>query len=52
MDNVVLLWLNGTVTVEQQDIVRDQADTAHQAWLALTDQFLGNREARAFHLDA
>jgi hypothetical protein len=52
MDNVVLSWLNDTITVKLQDIVRDQADTAHQAWLALEDQFLGNREARALHLDA
>jgi hypothetical protein len=27
-------------------------DTARQAWLALEDQFLGNRDARALHLDA
>jgi hypothetical protein len=52
MDNVVLSWLHGTITVELQDIIRDQADTARQAWLALEDQFLGNRDARALHLDA
>jgi hypothetical protein len=43
---------NGTITVELQDIVRDQADTARQAWLSLEDQFLGNREAWALHLNA
>jgi hypothetical protein len=52
MDTVVLSWLHGTITVELQDIIRDQADTARQAWLALEDQFLGNRDARALHLDA
>jgi hypothetical protein len=52
MDSVVLSWLHGTITVELQDIIRDQADTARQAWLALEDQFLGNRDARALHLDA
>jgi hypothetical protein len=52
MDSVVLLWLNGTITIELQNIVRDQADTACQGWLALEDQFLGNREAQALHLDA
>jgi hypothetical protein len=52
MDSVVLSWLHGTITVELQDIIRDQADTARQAWLALEDQFLGNRGARALHLDA
>jgi hypothetical protein len=52
MDSVVLSWLHGTITVELQDIIRDQADTGHQAWLALEKQFLGNRDARALHLDA
>jgi hypothetical protein len=52
MDSVVLSWLHGTITVELQDIIRDQADTTRQAWLALEDQFLGNRDARALHLDA
>jgi hypothetical protein len=52
MDTVVLSWLHETITVELQDIIRDQADTARQAWLTLEDQFLGNRDARALHLDA
>jgi hypothetical protein len=52
MDSVVLSWLHGTIIVELQDIIRDQADTGRQAWLALEDQFLGNRDARALHLDA
>jgi hypothetical protein len=52
MDSVVLSWLHGTITVELQDIIRDQADTSRQAWLALEEQFLGNRDARALHLDA
>jgi hypothetical protein len=34
MDTVVLSWLHDTITVELQDIIRDQADTARQAWLA------------------
>jgi hypothetical protein len=51
MDSVVLSWLNGTTTVELQDIIRDQADTKRQAWLALEGRFLGNREARALHLN-
>jgi hypothetical protein len=28
MDRVVFLWLHDTITVELQDIVLDQADTA------------------------
>jgi hypothetical protein len=52
MDSVVLSWLHGTITVELQDIIRDQADTGRQAWLAFEEQFLGNQDARALHLDA
>jgi hypothetical protein len=52
MDNVVLSWLHDTTTVELQDIIRDQVDTARQAWLALEYQFLGNSDVRALHLDA
>jgi hypothetical protein len=51
MDSVVLSWLHGTITIELQDIIRDQTDTARQAWLALEGQFLRNHEARAPHID-
>ena len=52
MDSVVLSWFHGTITVELQDIIHDQADTSRQAWLALEEQFIGNRDACALHLDA
>jgi hypothetical protein len=52
MDSVVLSWLYGAITVELQDIIRDQVVPARQVWLALEEQFLRNREARALHLDA
>jgi hypothetical protein len=52
MDTVLLFWLHETITVELQDIICDQADLGRQAWLALKEQFLGNRDARALHLDA
>jgi hypothetical protein len=35
---MVLSWLHVTITVELQDIIHDQADTSHQAWLALEEQ--------------
>ena len=35
-----------------QDIVREADGTARQAWLAIEDQFISNRETRALHLDA
>jgi hypothetical protein len=52
MDSVVLSWLHGTITIELQDIIRDQADTGHQAWLALEEQSFGNWDGCAMHLDA
>ena len=52
MGSVVLSWIFGTITIELQDIVRKRGSTAHQAWLAIEEQFLGNRETRALHLDA
>jgi hypothetical protein len=39
MDNVLLSWITGTLTTRQ-------------AWVALEDEFLDNREARELHLDA
>jgi hypothetical protein len=47
MDKVVLSWLHGTITVELQDIICDQADTGRKAWLALEEQFLRNQDAQA-----
>ena len=52
MDSVVLSWLIGTLIVELMDNVRKREGAARQAWVALEAQFLGNREARALHLDA
>jgi hypothetical protein len=52
MGALVLSWLHDTITVELQDIIRDQAHTGRQACLALEEQFLGNLDAWALHLDA
>jgi hypothetical protein len=52
MDTVVLSWLHDTIIAELQNIIHDQAYTGSQAWLALEEQFLGNQDARAIHLDA
>jgi hypothetical protein len=46
MDSVALSWLHGTITVELQDIICDEANTSRQAWLALEEQFLENQDAR------
>jgi hypothetical protein len=51
MDSVVLSWLHDAIVFELQDIICDQADTGQQAWLALEEQFLRNRDARSLHLN-
>jgi hypothetical protein len=55
MDNVVLSWLLDTITVNLQETTRacdrGRERTAQQLWVALQEQFLGNREAHALHLD-
>jgi hypothetical protein len=55
MDNVVLSWLLGTITVDLQETTRvsDRGcdRTAHQLWVALEEQFLSNREACTLHFD-
>jgi hypothetical protein len=55
MDNVVLPWLLDTITIDLQETTRthDRGHdrTAQQLWVALEEQFIGNRETRALHLD-
>uniref|UniRef100_A0A0A9AQB4 Integrase catalytic domain-containing protein n=1 Tax=Arundo donax TaxID=35708 RepID=A0A0A9AQB4_ARUDO len=52
MDCVVMTWLNGTISPDLEEIVREDHPTARSVWLALEQQFLGNREQRALYLDA
>jgi hypothetical protein len=52
MDSIVLLWIFGIVTVELHDVVCERGSTDRYAWVAIEEQFPGNRETRALHLDA
>ncbi|XP_021316676.1 uncharacterized protein LOC110435442 [Sorghum bicolor] len=51
LDNVVLPWILGTISLDLHDLVRN-TPSARGAWLALEGQFLGNAKARALRLDA
>lgn len=51
MDSVVLSWILKTVTIELHDVICMCGDTTRKVWVAIEEQFLGNREARALHLD-
>ena len=55
MDCTVLSWLYGTITPELLEVVMNRKDgppTARVVWLGLEQQFIGNKETRALHLDA
>ena len=52
MDCLVLSWLFGTISAELHEIVYSPASTARHVWLALEQQFIGNKETRALYLDA
>ena len=51
MDCVVKSWIAGTISTDLAEMVIDRVATARTVWCALEDQFLGNRETRALHLD-
>jgi hypothetical protein len=51
MDIVVLCWLTNTITVDLQEVIWECGRPARQLWVALENQFLGNRETRTLHLD-
>jgi hypothetical protein len=52
MDSVVVSWIFGTISIDLQDIARERGISTHQTWLTLENQFIGNSETRALHLDA
>jgi hypothetical protein len=52
MDNVVLNWISNSISAYLHQVVWERGCTAHHLWLAIKNQFLGNREQRTLHLDA
>jgi hypothetical protein len=52
MDNVVLNWIINSISVDLHQVVWERGCTARHLWLAIENQFLGNREQRTLHLDA
>jgi hypothetical protein len=52
MDSVVLNWINNSNSVDLHQVVQEHGCTVHHLWLAIENQFLGNREQRTLHLDA
>jgi hypothetical protein len=52
MDNVILNWISNSISAELHQVVQERGCTARHLWLAIENQFLGNREQRTLHLDA
>jgi hypothetical protein len=52
LDSIAMSWIFETISLDLQDIVRTPGGTAHEAWLALESQFLGNAQTRGLQLDA
>jgi hypothetical protein len=52
MDSVVLNWISNSISVDLHQVVWERGCTARHFWLAIENQFLGNREHRTLHLDA
>jgi hypothetical protein len=52
IDSVVQNWISNSITPELHQVVRECGATARHLWLAIENQFLGNREQRTLHIDA
>jgi hypothetical protein len=52
MDNVVLNWISNSISVDLHQVVWERGCMTRHLWLAIENQFLGNREQRTLHLDA
>jgi acyl transferase domain-containing protein len=51
MDSVVLNWISNSISTDLHQVVWERGCTARHLWLAIKNQFLGNREQRTLHLD-
>jgi hypothetical protein len=52
MDSVVLNWISNSISANLHQVVWKHGCMTCYLWLAIENQFLGNREQRTLHLDA
>jgi hypothetical protein len=50
MDSVVFNWINNSISADLHQVVRERGCTTRHLWLAIENQFLGNREQCTLHL--
>jgi hypothetical protein len=51
IDSVVQNWISNSISTDLHQVVRERGCTTRHLWLAIENQFLGNREQRTLHLD-
>jgi hypothetical protein len=51
MDSVVLNWISNSISMDLHQVIQERDCTMHHLWLAIENQFLGNREQRTLQLD-
>jgi hypothetical protein len=52
MDIIIKSWIWGTISPNLHDVTQQHDHTACDAWLALENHFVNNRETRSLHIDA
>jgi hypothetical protein len=52
LDNIIVTWILGTLSLELHENVRETTETARQVWLTIEAQFLVNSESRVLQPDA
>jgi hypothetical protein len=52
LDNIVLTWILGTLSIKLHEIVHEPLETARQAWLIVEAHFQDNHESHALQIDA
>jgi hypothetical protein len=51
MDSVILNWFSTSISTDLHQVVQECGCTACHLWLAIENQFFGNREHHILHLD-
>jgi hypothetical protein len=52
IDSVILKWISNSISADLHQVVWERGCKMRHLWLAIENQFLGNREKRTLHLDA
>jgi hypothetical protein len=51
LDNIMLTWILGTVSVELHEIIHEPSEIARRGWRSVEAQFLSNRESHVLQIN-